>query len=63
MAEASDTVLVKRYAGSRLYDTVAARYVTADEIATAAKMGRQVTVRDAQTGEDVTPSFLRKAMS
>jgi polyhydroxyalkanoate synthesis regulator protein len=60
MADATDTVLIKRYAGSRLYDTMAARYVTADDIAAMARFGLAVTVREAAGGRDITVAFVAK---
>lgn len=47
-------ILVKRYAGSRLYDTVRARYVSVDDLRSWRARGVDFEVRDAETGEDVT---------
>ena len=50
--------LVKRYARSRLYDTTRARYVSVDDLRRWQSDGVAFIVRDADTGEDVTPAVL-----
>jgi polyhydroxyalkanoate synthesis repressor PhaR len=52
--------LIKRYGGTRLYDTAAARYVTRADIAELAGSGARVGVIDAATGEDLTRSVLAR---
>lgn len=54
----SDSVLIKQYAGRRLYDTVGATYVTLDDLANMILAGERFTVRDAQTGTDITRNIL-----
>ena len=54
----SDCVLIKRYAGRRLYDTVNATYVTRDDLANMILAGDRFTVRDAETGTDITCDIL-----
>ena len=49
-----EPILVKRYAGSRLYDTARARYVTVDELREWRVRGIAFVVREADTGEDVS---------
>jgi polyhydroxyalkanoate synthesis regulator protein len=51
-------ILVKRYAGSRLYDTVRARYVSVDDLRSWRARGVDFEVRDAETGEDVTRALM-----
>jgi polyhydroxyalkanoate synthesis repressor PhaR len=51
-------IVIKRYANRRLYDTGAARYVTADDLAGMVRMGEAFVVHDTATGEDVTRSIL-----
>jgi polyhydroxyalkanoate synthesis regulator protein len=51
---ASPPVLIKRYARSRLYDTVNARYVTIDELRRWRRKRVAFAVQDAETGQDVT---------
>jgi polyhydroxyalkanoate synthesis repressor PhaR len=52
------SVLIKRYAGRRLYDTVNASYVTLDDLAEIILAGGRFTVRDAETGTDITRDIL-----
>ena len=49
---------VKRYAQSRLYDTKAGRYLTADDLRQWASAGIRFVVIDATTGKDVTDIIL-----
>jgi PHB accumulation regulatory protein len=53
-----EPISVKRYAGSRFYDTVHARYVTLDDLREWRERGIAFTVRDAETGEDVSRVLL-----
>ena len=53
----SDCVLIKRYAGRRLYHTVNATYVTRDDLANMILAGERFTVREAETGTDITRIF------
>jgi len=54
----TDTVLLKKYANRRLYDTDRSRYVTLEEVAEIIKSGRRVKVVDAKSREDVTAFIL-----
>ena len=47
-------IVIKKYENRRLYDTTRSRYINLDEIAQLIKDGRDVTVVDAATGEDIT---------
>jgi polyhydroxyalkanoate synthesis regulator protein len=49
-----EPILVKRYAGARLYDTSIARYVTIEELRERRERGIAFEVREAETGENVT---------
>ena len=53
-----EPILVKRYAGSRLYDTSKARYVTIEELREWRNRGIALEVREAETGEDVSRILL-----
>jgi polyhydroxyalkanoate synthesis regulator protein len=53
-----EPISVKRYAGSRFYDTAHARYVTLDDLREWRERGIAFTVRDAETGEDVSRVLL-----
>jgi polyhydroxyalkanoate synthesis regulator protein len=46
-------ILIKRYAGSRLYDPAAARYVTLEQLRRWQAQGVSFTVIDAGTGADI----------
>jgi hypothetical protein len=50
----TETILVKRYARSRLYDTAALRYVTVDDLRGWRARGTRFIVLDAETGDDIT---------
>jgi polyhydroxyalkanoate synthesis regulator protein len=52
------SVLVKRYAGQRLYDTDLKRYITVDDLFAWQLMSVPFIVRDAHSGEDVTAATL-----
>jgi len=52
------TKLIKRYSGSRLYDTEALRYVTIDDLMVWVSKGISFVVIDAETGEDITRILL-----
>jgi polyhydroxyalkanoate synthesis regulator protein len=53
-----EPILIKRYAGSRLYDTSKARYVSTDELRDWRERGIAFEVRDAETGEEVSRVLL-----
>ena len=57
---ATDTrpVVVKKYANRRLYNTETSSYVTLEDLAAMVRQGRDFTVSDAKTGEDITRSVL-----
>ena len=46
--------VIKRYSNRKLYDTQESRYVTLEEIEEMIRGGREVSVVDAGTGEDLT---------
>ena len=46
--------VIKRYSNRKLYDTQESRYVTLEEIEEMIRGGREVSVVDAVTGEDLT---------
>ena len=46
-------ILIKCYAGSRLYDPAAARYVTLEQLRRWQAQGVSFTVIDAKTGADI----------
>lgn len=58
MATDKDTLLIKRYASRRLYNTETSDYVTLDDIAGFIRDGREVKIIDLKTGDDLTRQFL-----
>jgi polyhydroxyalkanoate synthesis regulator protein len=55
----TEPILVKRYAGSRLYDAAEARYVTLDDLRQWQARGIRFEVRKAETGADISASCSR----
>ena len=60
MTQAAQPILIKCYAGRRLYDTEASRYVTLGTIADLVRDRQTVIVRDAVSGEDITSAMLEQ---
>ena len=60
MAKAETPLIIKRYAGSRLYDPGAACYVTLEDLADRVEDEEDFVVTDAETGEDITQSVLKR---
>ncbi len=56
----SEPVLIKRYDNRRLYQPDACRYVTLDDLVAMVEDDTAFTVREAATGEAVTPSILQQ---
>ena len=57
------TVVIKKYANRRLYDTTGSRYVNLEDIAALVQKGRDVQVVDALTGQDLTRVTLTQIIS
>ena len=55
-------LLIKKYANRRLYDTEQSSYISLGDLAERIREGRQVSVIDAQTGEDVTAYVLTQIL-
>ena len=51
-------ILVRRYARSRLYDTVAKRYLSIEDLRRWRKDGVPFQVQDSETAEDITRVLL-----
>lgn len=47
-------IVIRKYGNRRLYDTSASRYINLDELATMVRVGEDVQVVDAKSGEDLT---------
>jgi polyhydroxyalkanoate synthesis repressor PhaR len=62
MADTTDlpanSILIKRYAGRRLYNATDLVYVTLDDLADMVLAGRRFVVRDADSGDDITREIL-----
>ncbi|MGJ8536805.1 MAG: polyhydroxyalkanoate synthesis repressor PhaR [Parasphingopyxis sp.] len=54
----SDTVIIKKYANRRLYNTESSSYITLDNLGTMIREKRDFQVIDAKSGEDITRSVL-----
>ena len=57
-ARRSASVVVKKYANRRLYNTETSSYVTLEDLAGMIRGGRDFAVYDAKSGEDITRSVL-----
>jgi len=53
-----NTVIIKKYANRRLYNTATSSYVTLDHLCQMVKDGIEFAVYDAKSGEDITRSVL-----
>ncbi|MBK5926656.1 polyhydroxyalkanoate synthesis repressor PhaR [Rhodobaculum claviforme] len=58
MAEAEKSLLIKRYASRRLYNTETSDYVTLEDIAGFIRAGREVQIVDLKSGDDLTRQYL-----
>ncbi|AML49954.1 polyhydroxyalkanoate synthesis repressor PhaR [Falsihalocynthiibacter sp. S25ZX9] len=58
MSEAEKTLLIKRYASRRLYNTETSDYVTLEDIAGFIRTGREVQIIDLKSGDDLTRQYL-----
>ena len=58
MADESNSLLIKRYASRRLYNTETSDYVTLEDIAGFIRAGRDVRIVDLKSGDDLTRSYL-----
>ena len=54
----AETIVIKKYANRRLYDTSASRYVTLDHLRELVKDNKTFQVIDAKSGDDLTRSVL-----
>ncbi len=56
--QVTDTVNLRKYRNRRLYDSERGKFVTLSQVAEMIRQGRQVEVKEADTGKDVTASIL-----
>jgi polyhydroxyalkanoate synthesis repressor PhaR len=57
-AKSDDTVIIKKYANRRLYNTRSSSYITLDHLAKMTREGTEYKVLDAKTGNDITHQIL-----
>lgn len=53
-----DTIIIKKYANRRLYNTGTSSYITLEDLAKMTRDGVDFKVVDAKTGDDITHSIL-----
>lgn len=58
MSKTGKPLVIKRYASRRLYNSETSEYVTLKEVADLIRDGRDVTIVDLKTGEDLTRQHL-----
>lgn len=58
MSNNDSTLLIKRYASRRLYNTETSDYVTLEDIAGFIREGRAVQILDLKSGDDLTRQYL-----
>lgn len=58
MSDEQKSLLIKRYASRRLYNTETSDYVTLDDIAGFIRGGRDVKIVDLKSGDDLTRQYL-----
>lgn len=57
-ATSNEPIVIKKYANRRLYNTETSTYITQADLAGIIRLGRNVEVVDAKTGEDLTRQTL-----
>lgn len=63
MKKKRDSIIIKRYASRRLYNTQTSEYVTLDEVAQFIRDGKDVQILDRKTGDDLTRQYLMQIIS
>jgi polyhydroxyalkanoate synthesis regulator protein len=59
MVEQSE-VLIKRYAGRRLYNTATLAYLSRGDLAAMVLRGQRFIIRESETGVDITRDILKQ---
>ena len=57
-ADGSNTIVIKKYANRRLYNTASSSYITLDDLAKMVRENVDFAVYDAKSGDDITHSIL-----
>jgi polyhydroxyalkanoate synthesis repressor PhaR len=60
MASSEQPITIKRYAKQRLYHPAIGSYLTLDDLSAMIEDDVDFVVREAGTGEDITPSVLKQ---
>lgn len=58
-----ESIIIRKYANRRLYNTATATFVTLDDLRQMVVSGEDFTVIDAQTGNDITASVLAQIVA
>ncbi|KEO91436.1 polyhydroxyalkanoate synthesis repressor PhaR [Erythrobacter longus] len=58
MNVSDDTIVIKKYANRRLYNTASSSYITLDDLASMVRENVEFAVFDAKSGDDITHSIL-----
>jgi polyhydroxyalkanoate synthesis regulator protein len=58
MRQHRPTILIKRFDGSRLYNTETKTYVALADLSDLLIKGQRIVVHEAETGEDITSEVL-----
>ena len=53
-----ETIVIKKYANRRLYNTASSSYVTLEHLAQMVRDGQEFVVQDAKTGDNITHQVL-----
>jgi|EndMetStandDraft_8_1072994.scaffolds.fasta_scaffold597353_1 polyhydroxyalkanoate synthesis repressor PhaR len=56
----AEPVIIKQYAGRRLYNPAAGSYLTIKDLGAMVEDEEEFVVYDAKTGEDITPFVLKQ---
>ncbi len=63
MSDTDQTIIIKRYASRRLYNSDTSEYVTLEEIAALIRQGKDIQIIDSKTGDDLTRQFLMQIIT
>ena len=63
MTDIEETIVIKRYASRRLYNTSTSEYVALEEVAALIRQGKIIQILDSKTGDDLTRQFLMQIIT
>lgn len=58
VAVTEESIIIKKYANRRLYNTNSSSYITLDDLASMTRSGEDFSVLDAKSGNDITHAIL-----